>query len=220
MKNNNLIQNIIAFLIACVPFLYMAFIWKDMPERIPLHFGIDGTPDRFGEKKDLLAPLSILAMVSIGMYFLFQNIHKIDPKRTGSTSRESFTKWGMTILFFLSSLSIYIVRMTLTGSVGNGLFVLLGLLFAALGNLMHSVKPNYFIGMRLPWTLESEDNWRKTHQLASKIWFAGGLFLAFIALFFAPKAMFIIFLATIMFLTIIPIVYSYREFRREVQNNN
>ncbi len=218
MKNNKLIQNIIAFLIACVPFLYMAFIWSDMPDRVPLHFGADGTPDRFGEKKELLAPLSILAIVGIGIYFLIQNTHKIDPKRVGSS--ESFSKWGLTILFFLSSLSTYIVHTTLIGSVGNGLFVLLGLLFAALGNLMHSVKPNYFIGMRLPWTLENEDNWRKTHQLASKIWFAGGLSLAFIAIFLAPKAMFIIFLVTIMFLTVIPIVYSYREFRREAQSNN
>jgi uncharacterized membrane protein len=51
----------------------------------------------------------------------------------------------------------------------------MGAFFAVLGNYMHSIKPNYFVGFRTPWTLESEDNWRKTHQLVSKVWVPGGL---------------------------------------------
>jgi uncharacterized membrane protein len=52
---------------------------------------------------------------------------------------------------------------------------LMGLLFSVLGNYMHSIKPNYFVGFRTPWTLENEDNWRKTHQLMARIWVPGGL---------------------------------------------
>ena len=51
-----------------------------------------------------------------------------------------------------------------------------GLLFAFMGNLMHNIKPNYFAGVRTPWTLEDPDTWRATHRLAGKLWFGGGIF--------------------------------------------
>ena len=62
-------------------------------------------------------------------------------------------------------------------------FVSMGLLFALLGNNMYNIKPNYFAGIRLPWTFESEDNWRKTHHLAGRFWFFGGLIFAVITFF-------------------------------------
>ena len=98
--------------------------------------------------------------------------------------------------------------------IGNLLFIILGLFFIILGNLMHSLKSNYFIGLRLPWTLENEDNWRKTHQLASKIWFAGGLFILISALLLPIKMMFILMIFSILIMALIPTIYSYRLFKK------
>ena len=120
----------------------------------------------------------------------------------------------MLILMLMSGLSIYIIHSTLESSIGNFLFVLLGLFFAALGNFMHSLQPNYFVGIRLPWTLENADNWRKTHQLASKIWFVGGLAIALLALFLSAQVSVFVFFGMIALMVLIPVVFSYQEYKR------
>jgi len=91
-----------------------------------------------------------------------------------------------------------------------------GLLFAVVGNYMYNIKPNYFAGIRLPWTLENEDNWKKTHMLAGKLWFAGGLLVALTALFLPDKIALIFTFSIIILLTIIPTVYSYRLYKKQL----
>lgn len=214
MKNSNLVQWLFVIILMCVPFIYMAMIWNQLPEQVALHFGADGKPDRYGDKKGLLAPVLILMTVSLGIYLLMKNIDKFDPKRAKQMSKETFNKFGLLIVFFMSGLSTYIVHSALAEETGNFLFVILGLFFAALGNLMHSVKPNYFVGIRVPWTLDNEDNWRKTHQLASKIWFAGGLLMAAAALFLPAALSFYVFLAMIVVMGFLPVIFSYLEFKK------
>lgn len=217
MKNSNLIQILLVILLVSAPFIYAAFIWQDMPDRVATHFGIDGTPDAYGSKNQAL--MSIIIMMSIGLvvYFLIRNIEKFDPKITRLTSKDTFKKINILLLMFMSGLSIYIVHSTLNSQIGYFLFVLLGLLFAGIGNFMHSIQPNYFIGLRLPWTLSDDDNWRKTHQLAGKLWFGGGLLVALGSLFLsAQQAIFFMF-GTIALMTLIPVVYSYRFFKEKTK---
>lgn len=83
---------------------------------------------------------------------------------------------------------------------------------------MHSIKPNYFAGLRTPWTLEDPDNWRATHRLAGKMWFAGGLVLAVLVLLLPLKAGLIAFMSVMFVIIIIPIIYSYRYFKSHHPN--
>jgi len=102
----------------------------------------------------------------------------------------------------------------------NLVLVMMGLLFAYMGNILHSIKPNYFAGFRLPWALESEENWKATHLLAGKIWFAGGILIAVLALFIKPIIMFFVMMGIVLVMAIIPTVYSYRMFVRSKQAND
>ncbi len=67
---------------------------------------------------------------------------------------------------------------------------------------MHSIKPNYFAGMRTPWTLEDNDTWRATHRLAGKLWFAGGIILTIIALLLPAETGAIVFMSLVAVLVI------------------
>ena len=87
--------------------------------------------------------------------------------------------------------------------------VLMGAFFAFMGNIMHSLKPNYFAGIRTPWTLESEETWRQTHQLGGKLWFVGGIVIAITGLFIPAKIEPFIMIGGISIMAIIPVVYSY-----------
>jgi uncharacterized membrane protein len=155
------------------------------------------------------------------VYLLLTNIYKIDPKRLAQKQPEIFLKIAMVVVVFISCMSIIILNWTATQhTMGmNLVLAMMGLLFAYMGNVMHSIKPNYFAGFRLPWTLESEENWRATHLLGSKIWFAGGILIAILALFIKPLVMFFIMMGIVLVMVIIPTVYSYRMFARSKHNN-
>jgi uncharacterized membrane protein len=98
------------------------------------------------------------------------------------------------------------------------LIPLLGLMLAVMGNYMINIKPNYFVGIRIPWALNSEYNWRKTHQLGGKVWFVGGLLILIMGVFFPLEAIEILFVSTIILMVLIPSVYSFMIFKKESSN--
>jgi immunity protein, SdpI family len=105
------------------------------------------------------------------------------------------------------------------------LFILVGLLLIVLGNYLQSVKPNYFIGIRTPWTLENETVWKKTHELGGILFLAGGICIVILSLIINHNANLFttLFMIIVGALTLIPILYSYLEFRKTekaVHNNS
>jgi uncharacterized membrane protein len=93
----------------------------------------------------------------------------------------------------------------------------MGLLFAFLGNYINNIKPNYFAGIRLPWTLSDDENWRRTHHLAGKLWFSGGLLIAIISLLLPLRVVIPFFIAATVILVLIPAIYSYRFFKKQTR---
>ena len=75
---------------------------------------------------------------------------------------------------------------------------------------MKNVKPNYFFGIRTPWTLANDEVWRKTHLLSSKIWVWGNLILATIILIIPNNYSSTVFISGIILLAAIPVYYSYK----------
>ncbi|HBX66163.1 MAG TPA: hypothetical protein DEG32_08385, partial [Balneolaceae bacterium] len=92
--------------------------------------------------------------------------------------------------------------------------IAVGILFIGFGNYMNSVKPNYFIGLRTPWTLESPIVWKKTHRLGSKIWMVGGIIIVVSKLVFSEGVNAIIFGISIAIMVLVPLIYSYTEFKK------
>ena len=216
MKKSKLFHLFFPFIMMAIPWIYLAFIWNDLPAIIPTHFGINGLADQNGSKNEILLAPVICTLVGIGVYFLLMNIHKIDPKKKyTANSSVILSKIAVMMVILLCAVCLLIFYWTLKGKVeGMPVFFCgISLFFAYLGNLMHSIKPNYFVGYRLPWTLENEENWRKTHHLASKIWFFGGLLLAVISLLINMPFLIIIFMITLFVISLIPVVYSYNLYR-------
>lgn len=222
MRKHALLRWTFILIINLIPWIYLLSIWNNLPERIPVHFGIDGTPDKYGQRDQILFIPATCTIVSVLVYLLLTNIYKIDPKRWAFKQPEIFLKIAMVVVVFISCLSIIVLNWTARQHTSgmNLVLVMMGLLLAYVGNVMHSIKPNYFAGFRLPWTLESEENWRATHLLGSKIWFAGGILIAILALFIKPIIMFFIMLGIVLVMVIIPTVYSYRMYARSKHANN
>ena len=129
---------------------------------------------------------------------------------------EKYTNLRIILTLFFSAIMCYIIYSSLPEKTFNPNFLLACIsgLFVLLGNYFQTIRPNYFVGIRTPWTLENEDVWKKTHKTAGKIWMAFGI-LAIILAFFLPTKIF-----TAMFLTFVcimvcaPVIHSYVLFRR------
>ena len=80
--------------------------------------------------------------------------------------------------------------------------------------LSQTIKPNYFLGIRTPWTLENETVWKETHRMAGKMWFVGGLIVVFASLILEEQLNLIVFLIIVGIITLIPIIYSYLLFKK------
>ncbi|HEY0433907.1 MAG TPA: SdpI family protein [Chitinophagaceae bacterium] len=222
MKKHTLLRWGFVVAMVSIPWLYLIILWPALPATIPVHFDLHGDPDKFGPKQDVFIGPAVCSAASLLMYLLLTNIYKLDPKRQAASQPGLFTRIAMAVVVFLSCVAILILNWAARQHTASlHLFlVMMGLLFAYLGNIMHSLKPNYFAGFRLPWTLESEDNWKATHRIVSKIWFGGGLLIALLALFVPPFPMFFMMMAIVLAMVAIPIVYSYRYFKHHKPGNS
>jgi uncharacterized membrane protein len=92
--------------------------------------------------------------------------------------------------------------------------MLIGLLFTVIGLLLPKIENNYFVGIKVPWTLADPENWNATHKFAGTLWVIGGL-LIFAISFIAPKTTFPISLAIILIMSFVPMIYSYLLYRKK-----
>lgn len=197
--------------IASLPLFYLAYIWNRLSEKVPMHWNINGEIDRWGNKTELLL---LIFMLTGFTYMLFALLPSIDPKQKLQNMGRKYDSLRLILTCFLYILAIYILYFIQNQS-KNPILVLplIGLLIAFMGNYMKTMKPNYFIGIRTPWTLENEEIWKKTHKLGGNLWFIGGLLMA-LTFLLNGKAQFDTFMSIIAVITIIPIVYSYIEFKK------
>ncbi len=211
------IEILIVLLILSIPILYATIVYSDLPEIIPIHFDLEGNPNGFGSRSSIFLGPLILAGAGIFSFFLITNLSSIDPKRYKQENGFLFIKLGFMLVIFLSALGIIIVRSSaVPGNIMiKNLFPLLGFLFMGFGYFMPSIGPNYFIGLRLPWTLESAENWNATHKLAGKWWMIGGA-LQIISGFILPaEAAAIVFFIIMAIMIAIPTGFSYLKFKRD-----
>lgn len=214
---NSLLKKMVWPLMAA-PAIYLAIVWKSLPEKVAMHFTLKGEADRFGSRNELITTIIIMTVVNIIVYLLLTNIWRIDPKKNAAENRNRIATIGFATVVLLSAVMCMIIYSASRGNISfsTGLiFSGVGLFLAILGNYLPNMKPNYFAGFRLPWTLENEENWRKTHQLAGRLWFGGGLILAVICLFLPAKAAIIVFFTIMVTITLIPCVYSFRLYRQQ-----
>jgi uncharacterized membrane protein len=178
--------------------------------------------DRYGDKSEFLATDWILMGVSAFVYLLLKFIAYIDPKKQVKFGEATFQKLGLGIVILLSALNIAIIFATAHRGfqIDKLILPLLGLMFVFIGNIMNSIKPNYFAGFRTPWALENEDNWRATHRLVGKIWFVGGIVITIATLLLPPEPATVVMLCLVGIMTVVPFVYSYLYFKNHKVNQN
>ena len=212
IMKTNLQKELPLIIIVLIPFVYLAYVWNSLPEKVPLHWNMEGEIDRYGEKSELIL---IPVLLPLLIYVLFTIIPRIDPKRKIKNMGNKYTILKSIMTIFMSALAMIIIYAALNETLYNPNYIvlLIGILFALLGNYFKTLRANYFIGIKTPWTLENETVWKETHKLAGKLWFAGGLLIVLTSILLDKKTNFTLFAVITVFITVVPVVYSYIKFQ-------
>lgn len=181
MKKNLLLWQLLTLGAVLAPSLYLLRVWPRLPAQIPTHFGLDGHANGFTSRGSIW--LLTLAL-PLGTALLFTVLPHLDPKRRLDGGSVNFQKLRLALVALLSGLAGYMLYLSVHPDqpAGRGMALLLGLFFAFLGNYLATVQPNYFVGIRTPWTLESPTVWARTHRVGSAVFFGAGLLMAVLAL--------------------------------------
>ncbi|MFH6968539.1 SdpI family protein [Flavobacterium sp. FlaQc-28] len=199
--------------IVLTPFVYLGVIWNSLPERVPIHWNINGQIDDWGNKSFLIVLVFMLPGL---MYLITIAAAKFDPKKRISLMGSKFYQLKFFLVLIMSLLALFIIYISKnqTFSNPNLMYVLIGVLLMALGNYFKVIQPNYFIGIRTPWTLENSEVWKATHVFAGKLWFGGGLIIILGALIFSGPIFAKAFIAIGVVLAFVPIAYSFIKFKQ------
>ena len=207
----------IVWLFIIAPAIYLAVIWNTLPETIAMHFNLKGDIDRYGSKNELVTMILILIAVNAIIYILLPQVYRIDPKKYAAENKGRLFRIAFTVAVFTSAVLCLIIYSSIHGNIKFSMrFILagVGLMLAVVGNYIYNIKPNYFAGIRLPWTLNDDENWKRTHLLGGKLLFGGGLLIAVICLFTSFTFSMITLFVVLSVVILITCIYSYRLYKK------
>jgi len=201
--------------IAAVAVAVSIWAYPRLPPTVATHWDLRGAPDGFSSR---LLAVSIVPVVLLVMTGLYNVLPKLDP-RGENYAKFLSTYWliGNAVIVFVLVAHAMIIASALGYSVRIDRLMPLGfgLLFIFLGNYITRVEPNWFVGIRTPWTLSSDTVWRKTHRTGGWLMVLGGFVLA-VGAFILPHGAFLpLLVTTIVIVALIPIVQSYVLWKRE-----
>lgn len=200
---------IITSIITLAPMIVGLILWNKLPASIPTHFNINNEPDSYSSKAFAVfgIPLFMLAI-----HIICVLATKADPKMKGISDKVFTLVLCITpAISLLMCAMIYPVALGKEMRIGLIANLFLGFIFTILGNYLPKCKPSYTVGIKLPWTLEDSENWNKTHLLAGKLWFAGGLIIMATS-FFENHIIFFVVTAV---MVIAPTAYSYMLYQKK-----
>nr|WP_319488616.1 SdpI family protein [uncultured Caproiciproducens sp.] len=201
----------IYWMIAVFPIILSAAFYSRLPEVMPTHWDISGNPNGYSPR--FFAAFGIPAILLVCTVLVNFSI-SADPNKQNidrSPQMKFISKWLIVIIANVAQGAVIAKAIHQNFNISILITVLVGIVIVVFGNYLPKCKPNYTIGIKLPWTLASEDNWRKTHRFAGFVWIIGGILIA-VSAFVATKWLMI---GTIILLTVIPTVYSYCIYQKD-----
>ena len=193
----------ITSIVILLPILAGLILWNQLPEQIPSHWNAVGEIDGWSSKPFAVFGLPCILLAAQWLCMLGT---LADPKRENHPDKILHL-----VLWIIPVISVLLFTLTYASALGKEVRmelimpVFIGLVFAIIGNYMPKCKQNYTIGIKIPWTLDSEENWNKTHRFAGRLWVICGLIIMLTGFFGG----FWIFAGIALLMVLAPIIYSY-----------
>ena len=190
-------------IVMLLPALAGLILWNQLPEKMPTHWNAAGEVDGWSSKAFAVFGLPLIMVAAQWLCMLGT---AADPKRKNHPEKVLHL-----VLWIIPVLSVVLHAVTYATALGHSvpievvMPILIGLIFTIIGNYMPKCKQNYTIGIKIPWTLDNEENWNKTHRFAGFLWTICGLLIMLTGFFGG----FWVFLPITLLMVLAPIIYSY-----------
>ncbi|GIN68735.1 MULTISPECIES: SdpI family protein [Bacillus] len=205
-------KHIFSLSLILINLLVWVMAYPHISDQVPIHWSSSGEVDRYASKMEaMLTAMGLLVVV----YILMAVTPKVDPRKK---NYRMFSKTydilinAMMVLFSLINILMVLSGMGYDLPTSSIVPVLVGALLIIIGNYLPRVRPNFFMGIKNPWTLSSDAIWKKTHRFGAKVFTIAGIFIAADGLFTIGEN---VILPIILLTVIAPYVYSYMLFRKE-----
>ena len=203
MIKKNLKVLILTTVVMLLPILAGLILWNQLPEQMPTHWNAAGEIDGWSSKP---FAVFVLPLIMVAAQWLCMLGTAADPKKNNHSEKVLHL-----ILWIVPALSVVLHAVTYATALGYAvpievvMPVLIGLIFTIIGNYMPKCKQNYTIGIKIPWTLDNEENWNRTHRFAGWLWTFCGIAIMCTGFFGG----FWVFLPITLLMVLAPIIYSY-----------
>ena len=201
---------IITSILTLLPIVAGIYLWNTLPEQIPSHWNVNGEIDGWSSKPFFVFGLPGIMLAAQWLCVLGT---AADPKKANHSDKVMHL-----VLWIIPMLSIVLSAMTYMTVLGHTVRVemimplIIGLVFTIIGNYLPKCKQSYTVGIKLPWTLSSEENWNRTHRFAGRLWLVCGLGIMLTAL----VGGFWVFLPIVLVMVLVPTLYSYILYRKGI----
>ncbi|MBP3330936.1 MAG: SdpI family protein [Clostridia bacterium] len=209
MIKKNKVQLIITSVAILLPVVIGLIIWDELPAEIATHWGTSGEADSFSSKAFAVFGFPLILLAFHWLCIIVTT--KLDPK-----SKDISKKMMSLVLWIIPAISLVMSTVTYLVALGKEIRVVfivtvfMGIMFIIIGNYLPKCRQSYTMGIKLPWTLKSEDNWNKTHRFSGVLWVIGGV----VILATAILESIIVFFSVVLLMVILPTVYSYLHYKR------
>lgn len=210
MIKKNLKTLIITSIVILLPILAGVILWDKLPEQIPTHWNVNGEVDDWSSKAFAVFGLPC---IMLALQWLCALGTAADPKKANHPQKILHL-----VLWIIPVISVFLFALTYVAAFGKEVRMelvmplLVGLVLTIVGNYLPKCKQNYTIGIKIPWTLNSEENWNKTHRFAGRLWVVCGLALMLTGFFGG----FWVFLPIVLVMVLVPMLYSYLLHRKGI----
>lgn len=206
------------WLISILSFIGLCFTYSYLPDQIPTHWNVNWEIDDWSNKNSIF----LTGILPIAMLILLEFFPKIDPKRENYKKHgKSYTIMQYITVLFLVALNWVTVAACLWKNVNVNKIMpaLMGIILIVIGNYMPTIKSNYFVGIKNPWTLSNDFVWRKTHKAGGYIFTLSGILMVLMS--FIHNSVFTSFTYFTFIISLIWVnVYSYLLFRKQKNEND
>ena len=204
----------IPLLIVAAAIVASLLVYPSLPERVPTHWDLAGRPNGWSSR---FWGAWVMPIFIVGAWAIMQILPRIDPRGT------NYAKFGgalegiiVSIMLFMLGMHVIALRAAMGYSVAmeRVLPIGLGILFIAIGNLLPRARPNWFVGIRTPWTLSSDRVWEKTHRFGGHVFVGSGIVMLLSGLFLGHSAHIVTFVVVSLCAAAV-LIFSYLEWKRE-----
>lgn len=231
-------MKILRWILALIPLGITAAVLPLMPERVPMHYDIEGAVDRVGSRNELLfMPLLIIAIVAVSTFVTKHYSRRAEETNDGKSAKAAETNAktlnviSLAVPVFFGILQSCILYMTYKNARSDSIevnsdlivrvvYIVLGIMFALCGFFMPKVERNNMFGFRTTWSMYNDNTWRRCNRVGGVLFIVLGLLLILTSALVPATAITFLMLGYLVTATAALMVYSYNVYKEERAGEN